>query len=66
LLPLIVVGACGAFVTVLRNHAEIVLAHAIVNLRSLRRSRSRIALIGSADFAMCLPRWRAIVHGNGL
>jgi SAM domain (Sterile alpha motif) len=25
---LIVVGACGAFVAVLRNHAEIVLAHA--------------------------------------
>ena len=26
--PLILVGACGAFVAVLRNHAEIVLAHA--------------------------------------
>jgi hypothetical protein len=26
--PLIVVGACGAFVAVPRNHAEIVLAHA--------------------------------------
>jgi hypothetical protein len=35
-----------------RIHAEIVLAHAIVNIRSLRRSRSRRALIRSVEVAM--------------
>jgi hypothetical protein len=35
--PLIPVGACGAFVAVLRNHPEIVLAHALRE-RNPRRS----------------------------
>ena len=63
--PLIVVSACGAFVAVLRNHAEIVLAHA--NRESPKSAALPFpqALIHSADLAM-FPSIASIVHGNGL
>jgi hypothetical protein len=63
-LLLILVGACGAFVAVLRNHAEIVLATLIVNLRILRRSRSRRTLIRSADVAMVVALRLGMVQAN--
>ena len=61
--PAYIVGACGAFVAVLRNHGKIVRAHAIVNLRSPWRARSRCALILSADVAMVASL--GMVHKNG-
>jgi hypothetical protein len=50
---LILVGACGAFIAVLRNHARSSSLTPIVSLRNLRRSRR--ALIRSADVVMCSP-----------
>jgi hypothetical protein len=49
---LIEIGACSAFVAVLRNHARIIFAH--VNRQSPKsaRCRSRSALIRSANVAM--------------
>jgi hypothetical protein len=43
--------ACGAFIAVLRNHAEIVLAHA--NRQSPKSAALPVRVIRSADVAMC-------------
>jgi hypothetical protein len=61
---LILVGACGAFVAVLRNHAEIVLAHAN---RQSPKSAAFPFPQGShslADVARWSPSVERMVHAN--
>jgi hypothetical protein len=60
---LIVVGGHVAFVAAFRKRSEISSSlTSIVNLRSLRRWRSRSARIRSADVAMFCPSVASIVH----